>query len=350
MWKCPYCDKTNLDDKTFCPYCNAPNPTAPKVKPAGSPFSPVPPHAGVNPPAQDWESRYNPNPKTQKQPVKLDVVLKFMVIAAAALLIIYLTTLLFQRPGDKSDAAAGSTSNNFSAQAGAPLEDEATQTPAPTPTPEPTRAPVVADAVTELYLDFNQTYQCSTDDFVLPYDIANEEVSWRCSKNDTNTTCSDGGLIRAGNIKADCEARYNDEIIVTGTTAEGSVLTYHVITGDGNTYRFDWSTSARVMRGSLSGYVFVSDEMVVQCNGFSVYYEYELTEGKMEANAWSVWVREDGTTWVRVQDIQVENKVGEVHDITFDHPITFNEIWIMPETYSQGYSISESFQVGYLLF
>jgi hypothetical protein len=104
------------------------------------------------------------------------------------------------------------------------------------------------------------------------------------------------------------------------------------------------------MRGNISGYTIVSDEMIVQCDGFSVYYEYELTEGKLDANAWSVWVREDGTTWVRVQDIKVENKVGEVYDISFDYPITFNEIWIMPETYSFNYSVIPTFQIGYLLF
>jgi hypothetical protein len=70
----------------------------------------------------------------------------------------------------------------------------------------------------------------------------------------------------------------------------------------------------------------------------------------MEANAWSVWVREDGTTWVRVQDIHPENKVAEVYDITFDEPITFNEIWIMPETYNVNYTVSTSVDVGYLMF
>jgi len=356
MWRCKFCDKTNLDDQKVCKYCTAPNPDAPKAKPAGAPFSPLQPQAGVNPPAPDWNARYNPDPKPQKMPIKLDKILKIMAVAATALLIVYLATLLFQRPGDKSDAANDASPDLSTALAGKSLTDAAdvtatpVETPMPAETPEPTREPVVADAVAELYLDFGQTYQCSTNDFNLPYEISEDEITWSCPENDAETTCSKNGLIEASYYQVDPEMSYNEEVIITGTTEEGSVLNYHVYTGDGQTYTFDWSTSARMMRGRISGYTIVSDEMIVQCDGFSVYYEYELTKGKLDANAWSVWVREDGTTWVRVQDIKVENKVGEVYDISFDHPITFNEIWIMPESYSPEYSYTSSFQVGYMLF
>lgn len=353
MWKCKFCEKTNLDDQKVCPYCTAPNPAAQKPA-AGTPEHRVHPQGSATPPVQDWASRYNPDPKVQKKPVKLDQVLKYMVIAVSALLIIYLATLLFQRPASTVDTAEPAHSDSSTAQAGKSLDAVTASTPeptaAPTAMPEPTRAPVVVDAVTELYLDFGQAYQCSVKDFVLPQEIANDEITWICADNEAGTVCSKNGLIEAGSCQIDTEKRYNDEVIVTGTTEEGSVLYYHVFTGDGKTYTFDWSTSARTMRGSISGYVIVSDEMIVQSNGFSVYYEYELTKGKLDANAWSVWVREDGTTWVRVQDIHLENKVGEVFDITFDRPITFNEIWIMPETYSLEYNVSCAFQIGYLLF
>lgn len=355
MWKCKFCEKTNFDDQKICPYCTAPNPDAQKSAPASAQQTPPQPRNGVNPPAQDWASRYNPDPRTQKKPIKLDAILKIMVIAASAILIIYLATLLFRQPGNQADASNPAKTEESSLKAGAALEaDVQTATPADTPlttaTPEPTRAPVVIDAVTELYLDFGQTYQCSTKDFNLPYDIPDNEITWRCADNDAETTCTKNGLIEAGYYQVDPEMSYNDEVIVTGTTQEGSVLYYHVYTGDGNTYTFGWSSSARSMRGRISGYVIVSDEMIVHCNGFSVYYEYELADGKLEANTWSVWVREDGATWVRVQDIRVENNVGKSYDISFDHPITFNEIWIMPESYSTEYSYTSSFNIGYLMF
>ncbi|GEM_PF-6927204 len=353
MWKCTFCEKTNFDDQKVCPYCTAPNPAAQKPASAGAPEHRAQPQGGATPPVQDWASRYNPDPKANKKPVKLDQILKYLVIAASALLIIYLVTMLFQKPGAKTDATISPVPDQalIAQQQTAEQETPApTDTPVPTDTPAPTREPVVVDAVTELYLDFGQTYQCTTKDFVLPYDIANDEVTWRCADNDDGTTCSKRGLIAAGIYQVDPEARYSSECIITGTTEEGSVLTYHVYTGDGTTYSFGWSSSARSMRGSISGYVIVSNKMLVQCSGFSVYYEYELTKGKLDSNTWSVWVREDGSTWVRIQDIVLENKVGDVFDITFDHPITFNEIWIMPETYSQEYSYTSSFQVGYLLF
>ena len=350
MWKCKFCDKTNFDDQKACPYCTAPNPDAQKSAHTPVQQHPMQPQSGATPPAQDWASRYNPDLKAQKKPIKLDGILKIMVIAASALLIIYLVTLLFKQPDNRADAASPVQTAESNLKAGTAPETNPTDTPLPTATPEPTRAPVVADAVAELYLDFGQTYQCSTGDFNLPVDIPEGEITWRCADNDAGTDCSKNGLIVAGSYQVDPEMKYNEEVIITGTTEEGSRLTYHVFTGDGQTYSFSWSTSSRSMRGSISGYVIVSDKMIVQCDGFSVYYEYELTDGKLDANAWSVWVREDGTTWVRVEDITLENQVGDVFDIEFDHPMTFNEIWIMPETYSAEYSYTSSFSIGYMLF
>jgi len=351
MWKCQYCDKTSLDDQKTCPYCNAPNPAAAKNAPqAGGVYTQ--PQGGQTPPMRDPSTLYNPaNGPAPARGNKRKAVFQYAIIGVAALLLLVLVTLLFQKPakgGDAVDAASPSKTEAKKPNADSPAA--ADETPAPTATPEPTRAPVVVDAVAELYLDFGQTYQCSTRDFNLPSDIPDDEVTWRCTKNDAATTCSKDGLILAGNIQLDCELRYNEEVIVTGTTEEGSVLTYHVFTGDGESYTFSWSNTSRSMRGYISGYVIVSDKMIEQCSGFSVYYEYEIMDGKLEANAWSVWVREDGDTWVRVQDIAPENKVGEVFDISFDRPISFNEIWIMPETYSPEFGFTSAFYVGYMIF
>lgn len=350
MWKCTFCEKTNFDDQKVCPYCTAPNPAAQKTGSTGTPGHHAQPQGGATPPAQDWASRYNPDPKANKKPVKLDQILKYLVIAASALLIIYLVTMLFQKPGSKTDAAISPVPDQaLIVQQTAEQETPApTDTPVPTDTPAPTREPVVVDAVTELYLDFGQTYQCTTKDFVLPYDIANDEVTWRCADNEDGTTCTKNGTLEAGFYQVDPEMRYNEEIIVTGTTEEGSVLTYHVFTGDGETYDFTW-TSGRSMK-NYSGAVIACSPMVVRCSGFTLYYKYELTDGKLEANSWSVWVRENGTEWVRVQDIQVENQVAEAHDIVFDRPITFSEICVQPETYSYNYSYQDAFLIAYMIF
>ena len=350
MWKCKFCDKTNFDDQKVCPHCTAPNPDAQKSAQPTAPQSPQQPQSGMNPPVQDGATRYNLDPKAQKKPLKLDAILKVLGIAVSALLIIYLATLLFRQPGNQIDASDAAKKEESSLSAGVGQGAKTADTLSPTDVPEPTRAPVVADAIEELSLDFGETYQCSTKDFSLPVDIPDDEITWSSAENDAGTVCSKEGLIVAGNVQVDPEKKYNDEVIITGTTAEGSVLSYHVFTGDGQSYTFDWSTSSRSMRGAISGYVITSDKMLVRCSGFSIYYKYELTKGEMDANKWSVWVREDGSTWVRIEDITLENEVGDVFDIEFDQPITFNEIWIMPETYSTEYSYSSYFQMGYLEF
>ena len=346
MWKCKFCDKTNFDDQLICPNCTAPNPAALKPTPANT--QPTQPQVPLQPPAQDWNTRYNPDPSTHKPPVsKLDIIIKYMLIAAATLLIIYLLTLLFRCSGSSAgqDDAARIAQTQVE-QKGEANGAVAEATPLPSATPEP----FVIDATEEVHLNLGESYQCTTADFDLPYEVAGEDVSWSCADNDAETSCSKSGLISAGNIQVDTEKGTNDEVIVTGTTAEGGVLYYHVFTGTGHAYSFDWSTSPRTMRGYSSGYVIVADAMVVQCTGFSLYYEYELTDGELEANAWSVWVREDGKTWVRVDDIHPQNMVEEVFDITFDRPITFNEICVQPETYSTEYSCSTSFDISFLVF
>jgi len=101
---------------------------------------------------------------------------------------------------------------------------------------------------------------------------------------------------------------------------------------------------------NYNGSVILVSPMVLDCNGFSIYYEYELTKGSIKSDNWSVWVRENGTDWVRVKDITVENKVGKVYDVVFSEPMSFSEICVQPETYSDSYEYNNSFGVGYLLF
>jgi len=362
MWKCKYCDKTNFDDQAICPYCNAPNPAKPAKKEqpqAGNPAQP--PQSDPRQAPLDWEKRYNSDNRVKtKRSAKLDLILKYMVIGAAALLMIFLVTVMIQKRAESKAISNGAQAVAMEAiELDEPGEDMATPvavetpaptaTPEPTETPEPTSAPVFVNANSDLYLGFGDIYHCTTEDFDLPYEIRLDEVTWSCEENYEGTTCSNSGRIVAGNIQIDPERKFNDMIKITGTTENGSKLIYHLYTGSGKTYDFDWSDSPRNMR-SFNGYVIEADPMVVECTGFYLYYEYELVSGKIDSDQWSVWLRKNGTEWIRVQDITVKNMVGDWYYIVLDEPLCFSEICIQPETYSYEYSFYPSFEVAYLTF
>ena len=347
MWKCQYCDKTNFDDQKICPYCNAPKPTAPN-RPLDQSGNTPSFYGNQGQSAQDWNARYNPGAAKKS---KFSAIFHYTIVGIAAALFIVILVMLFQKPAPSGlSAAAPQASDALKNTIGEISGAATTQAPAPAATAEPTPEPFAAEAPVEIYLDYGETYQCTTADFDLPYAVADEEVNWICEDNDAGTMCSSRGHITAGNYQVDPQEKFNPAISITGKTKNGSTLTYTIVTGRGENFTFDWSTSPRTMKGYTSGYVIVSDDMVPQCGGFTIYYEYELTDGKLNSDRWSVWVREDGTTWVRVGDIYLENKVGKQFDIEFDHPITFNEICVQPETYSDDYSCTTSYAIGYLLF
>jgi hypothetical protein len=348
MWKCQYCEKTNFDDQKICPYCSAPNPAASRASFTSAGSNAQPPY-GQNQPAQDWNARYNPG-ATKKS--KFSAIFHYAIVGIAAVLLIVILVMLFQKPAPSGQAAAAPQKTEVALKGAVQEIPEAApaETPAPTATAEPMQEPFTAEAPVDIYLNFGETYDCTAEDFDLPYAVANDEINWRCEDNDAGTICSSRGHITAGNYQVDPANKYNDAITITGKTKNGSTLTYTLLTGSGENYTFDWSTSPRTMKGYSSGYVIVADEMVPQCSGFTLYYEYTLKDGDLNSDRWSVWVREDGSKWVRVDDIYLENTVGKQFDIEFDRPITFNEICVQPETYSDEYSCTTSYAIGYLLF
>ena len=348
MWKCQYCEKTNFDDQKICPYCSAPNPAASRASFTSAGSNAQPPY-GQNQPAQDWNARYNPG-ATKKS--KFSAIFHYAIVGIAAVLLIVILVMLFQKPAPSGQAAAAPQKTEVALKGAVQEipEAAAAETPAPTATAEPMQEPFTAEAPVDIYLNFGETYDCTAEDFDLPYAVANDEINWRCEDNDAGTICSSRGHITAGNYQVDPANKYNDAITITGKTKNGSTLTYTLLTGSGENYTFDWSTSPRTMKGYSSGYVIVADEMVPQCSGFTLYYEYTLKDGDLNSDRWSVWVREDGSKWVRVDDIYLENTVGKQFDIEFDRPITFNEICVQPETYSDEYSCTTSYAIGYLLF
>lgn len=358
MWKCQYCEKMNFDDQTICPYCNAPNPAAPKRTNApaaegmGSPGNGAPQQPPLN-----RTNLYNPGDDIagQKRGKKRGSRVLLWIGAAVAAIIVL--TIVFSLPEWKKEAAdssireAASATGKFHASVKGTLPETGNEVFAATeePEPEPENEPFDIMAPASLYLDFGETYYCSTDDFVLPYPVDDDEIVWNCDANENGTDCTADGKIVAGNIQVKIEQSYNDVVYVTGTTLNGSTLTYEVMTGDGTVYESGWTDGGRHMK-RFFGSVFEISPMVVQCTGFSMYYEYELSDGKIDSDNWSVWVRENGTDWVYIKDITLENLVGDVFDITFDRPITFSEIAVQPETFSNFYEFYPSCAVGYLIF
>ena len=350
MWKCQFCEKMNFDDQSVCPHCNAPNPAP--VKTASSAENVTQPlQRDTFTPTETPTGPFVPNTDDKVwKAKKRDSIVKYIVIGAAAVSVLLMVTVCFQKRSDRTDVplATPTPTQEQSALAVAPVAEE-TLAPAEETESEQANNPIVVSASEDVQLDFGETYLCSTDDFTLPYVIDESDIVWSCDDNDNGTVCTTDGLITGGNTQVDVEKGYNDAITVKGVTSDGSELSYNVVVGDGQTYDFSWSKDRRNMK-NYNGAVILADPMIINCDGFSIYYEYELTKGSLDTDKWSVWVRENGTNWIRVKDIEVQNKYGEVYDIVFSEPISFSEICVQPETYSDNYSYNDSFAVGYLVF
>jgi len=313
------------------------------------PISPAP-TTGVVPPAGPatpaaFEAGGAPKKNRGKKP--------WLIAGLAAASLILVLLILFARNSAKKaqpvSASSSSATTNAAAQAGAAiLSDSQTDALAATPDATPTVAPVTPDAVT-ITLGFGESYRCSAGDFDLPYNIDNDDVSWVCSSSNQGVTCSRGGYIEAGNVQFDPSQEYNDPVSVVGTTSNGSVLTYKVRVGDGQTYAFDWSDSARSMK-AVQGYTYIATPEIKNCLGFTLTFEYELSEGTIHNDSWSFWVRENGTDWVYICDILITEGVEHTEDIVFDRPITFSEIILQPQKQYDYFSYSHYYGVDHLVF
>jgi serine/threonine protein kinase len=213
---------------------------------------------------------------------------------------------------------------------------------------EPTSVPVVVPDIVTLTLGFGETYWCSPDDFDLPYEIKDSEVDWKVVSYDSGITC-ENGLIRAGNVQFDISKGYNSIAVVKGTTSNGSQLQYNIQVGNGQTYSFDWSSSARSMK-AVQGYTYITTPEIRNCDGFTLNFGFDLNEGKINYPNWSVWVRENGTDWVFIQDIYVSEDTYLDYDIVFDRPISFTEIIVQPQKQYDYFSYTNWYDVKNLVF
>jgi len=213
---------------------------------------------------------------------------------------------------------------------------------------EPTSVPVVNPDIVTLTLGYGDMYWCTPNDFELPYEIKDSEVEWASISFNNGITC-ENGMILAGNVKIDPTKEYNDIAVVVGTTSNGSKLQYNVIVGDGQAYSFDWSSSARNMK-VVQGYTYIATPEIRNCDGFTLNFGYDLTEGKINGSNWSVWVRENGTDWVFIQDIDVVEDTSLDYEIVFDRPISFTEIIVQPPKQYDYFSCTNWYDVKNIVF
>ncbi|MEN6417462.1 MAG: serine/threonine-protein kinase [Clostridiaceae bacterium] len=215
-------------------------------------------------------------------------------------------------------------------------------------TSEPASDPVVTPDIVTLTLGYGDTYWCTPDDFDLPFEVADSDVDWEVVSYDSGVSC-EIGMIRAGNVQFDPAKEYNSIAVVNGTTPNGTQLQYNVLVGDGQTYSFDWSSSARSMK-AVQGYTYIATPEIRNCDGFTLNFGFDLSEGKIEYPNWSVWVRENGTDWVFIQDIDVAEDTYLDYDIVFDRPISFTEIIVQPQKQYNYFSYSNWYEVKNLVF
>jgi hypothetical protein len=200
-----------------------------------------------------------------------------------------------------------------------------------------------------LNLDYGERFQCSVRDFDLPDSIRESDVTWPTIFDDSGVTCSKSGVLEATNIQFDPTSKYNSAVYVNGHTSEGIELQYKVIVGNGQTYNFDWSDSPRNMK-TVHGYTYIASPAIPNCLGFTLMFGYDLNSGKITGTNWSVWVRENGDTWVFVGDITATAGNYENYDITFDRPITFSELIVQAPKEYNNFSASISYDVTNLVF
>ena len=265
------------------------------------------------------------------------------VIAAAAILILLVIILLIDSSGK----------NRNSVQADLPEMTAVSTTAIPTPTPTATivvtPTPIPQPDTVTINLGYGEGYQCTIEDFNLPDSVKEGDVTWPTLLDDAGVICNTRGELQATNIQFDPTSKYNSSVYVNGHTSDGIQLQYEVIVGDGKTYSFNWSDTARNMK-TVHGYTYVATPEVRHCLGFTLMFGYDLNSGKITGKNWSVWVRENGDTWVFVGDISATEGDYEYHDIVFDQPITFSELIVQaPKEYNQ-FSASISYDVTNLVF
>jgi serine/threonine protein kinase len=273
--------------------------------------------------------------------------------AAALIMIILVIGTLIDKSANDTEEPASSGKIQIEAKANAGVADTSKKTGDDSSSltaaaVEPTSIPVVVPDIVTLTLGFGETYWCTPNDFDLPYEIKDNEIGWSVVSYDTDVTC-ENGMIRAGNVQFDISREYNATVVVMGTTSNGSQLQYNIQVGNGQTYSFDWSTSARSMK-AVQGYTYIATPEIRNCEGFTLNFGFDLSEGKINNPNWSVYVRENGTDWVFIQDIYVSEDTYLDYYIVFDRPISFTEIIVQPQKQYDYFSYTNWYDVKNLVF
>ena len=318
----------------------------------GTSYRPAPfsgPAQGVLTPPPVVPPVENPEEKLKKQKRGL----KAGLIAAGAVLVILVVWLIAASTGGKQQQAqatdgtgtiiakvSGGTINSKSSATAEPTEEPAAEA-----TSEPTAAPIENPDPIFITLDYGQSYQLTTRDFDLAYDISDSDVTWPDLLGTTGVYCDESGYLLAGNVPFDPSDGYNDYVTVQGTASDGTVLTYNVCVGDGQTYSFEKSQSARSLK-NVMGHPLIATPSVENCLGFTLTYGYELSEGKINGTNWSVWLLKTEDEWVFLGDIEVTEGVYGDYPFTFDEPISFYQLIVQPPAQYDSFSYGNAYTVS----
>ncbi len=222
-----------------------------------------------------------------------------------------------------------------------------TAAPTEAPTPEPTEIPNPSELY--LTLGFGEMYLCTIDDFDETYGLSDDDVTWK--SNDTElVTCTDNGIVLSANLQRDITEGYSDYVEVTGEASNGVKFVYQVEVGNGKTYSFAWSNSARTLKDSIS-YTYIATPAITNCVGFTLDFKYEAATGS-HTGAWVFWVHDQNGTWIDFPNLYLEDGVTSSYDLTFDHPVNVDEVVMQPvSTYNtKKFEFYTYYDISNLLF
>ena len=281
-------------------------------------------------------------PPTAAKEKKKKANIKTIAIIAGSSIGVYLLILLGLGALRGNPQSKG---ENFTAAATA----TAVVTPVATevPTPEPTQIPNPAELY--LTLGYGEMYLCTIDDFEEAYGFSDDDITWESSDAEL-VSCSDNGIVLASNLQRDITEGYSDYVEVTGEAPNGVQFVYQVEVGNGKSYNFEWSDSARALKDSIS-YTYIATPTIMNCMGFTLDFKYEAATGS-HTGAWVFWVHDANGKWIDFPNLYLEDGITSSYDLTFDHPVNVDEIVMQPvSTYNtKTFEYYTYYEVSNLIF
>ncbi len=335
---CNKCGKEIPDGSVFCNFCGTAVPVSvqqllPERKKAAAKDRP---QGALSNTEKDQNGQGDEKSTTKK------TVLIISGAASVVLIGIILAGVLLLKQSNGGGTDGGDSSITVSREATQPKADKTDSS------TDAAQVPIMHPDTVVLKLDYNQSYQCTAHDFQLEYAVNESDITWTAQNAGDVLTCNQHGNIRAGNVQVSPEQGYNTAVSVQGTLTNGTVLRYEIQVGDGQTYNIYRSSKVLNMKRGKH-YPYICDPGIENCLGFTMKFRYDLPEGDYVKNDWEVWIRENGDTWVQVDEIEVNEGEQKEYVIKFNRPITFTEIAVQHPIDYNGYMHTDSLTVSNIL-